>query len=206
MDAWAMPYRGNKDITWYNPSDFNGVLFLLREPHRTQNEATAEEVIKGNFEWLSHVIGRHPSVAADQCLCRDHQTSIYGNRLYEMLDSISNSKCDLRSIAYANINTSGGGASCSPEGKSIIHDPIELRATLNRIFSYIPEDRTVCIITCRDIFIQLVSKDSIRDNTGFIYSNNTVSRTGKYNEITLIEMIKHPCISPRICGSHISLL
>lgn len=187
----ANAYRGKNGVTWYNPSSYNGVLFLLREPHIDKNETEPENVILGNWEWFTRVIFA-PT---------DRFEKRYQNRIIEMLNALPNIEHHPEQIAFANLNIKGGGSTSSKNYWEILNNPEKRQIELDRIFSCVSKEKTQYIITCKEIFEAMSDLKTIKEKNGFQYTNNNISRTGKMDRIVLIEMLKHPCISPAVKGA-----
>ena len=118
-----------------------------------------------------------------------------------MLDALPNIEHCPEQIAYANLNIIGGGATSSKNYWDILNNPEKIQQEINRIFSCVSKEKTQYIITCKEIFEALSGLNTIRENTGFQYTNNKITRSGKMDGIMLIEMLKHPCISPAVVGA-----
>ena len=191
LEYLAYAYRGKNGVTWYNPSSYNGVLILLREPHIDKNEIEPEKVILGNWKWLTSVIFA-PTGRFEKR---------YHNRIIEMLGALPNIEHCPEQIAYANLNIRGGGATSSKNYWDILNNPEKRQQEMNRIFSCVSKEKTRYIITCKEIFEALSDFETIRENAGFQYTNNSITRSGKMDGIILIEMLKHPCISPAVVGA-----
>ena len=190
---WADAYRATNNVTWYNPQAFNGVLFLMREPNNESNDTDPVKITEGNWKWFSSLL---KPTAKDRDETKGKKTR-YHNRFEEMLNALPIADKNLEHVAYANLHIYGGGKANSKEYQEILNDKDKRTKEMKRIYQCIPQDKIQYIITCRDIFDRLSDQDTIKCGTGFTYEK-CVSRTGKTDGIVLIEMIKHPCISPKI--------
>ena len=193
LDCLSYEYKGKNGVTWYNPSSYNGVLILLREPHKNMNEIETEDVVCGNRKWLARVLFAP----------KDRFENRYHNRIIEMLDALPDINHRPEQIAYANLNTKGGGAVSSKGYREILNNPVKRQQELDRIFSCVSKKETKYIITCKDIFNALSDPKKIKKDNGFQYTNNLVSRSGEIDGIITIEMLKHPCISPAVVGARL---
>lgn len=161
----------------YIPTNFNGVLFLLREPHRSENE-NDDSVNTWPKRLLNDeiIIGtKHDKGAATK----------YRNRFREMLQYAHLSPNDLVNCAFYNINPLGGGATVSD-----MYEDMNKGSIASEI---ITDVKPRYVFTCIDIYKELKREYFILsavETAGIRYANKSL-KSFKYKNINFFE-IYHP--------------
>ena len=185
-----------EDLIVCKPDNFNGVLFILREPHKYENQSS-EEAVSGNKNWW----GKICSAAGET-----GKETAYTNRFHEYLNALEclNAICendnDLSKAALANINPYGGEEKASECYREISQDE-----KYNRIEHILREVRPKYIFMCSDIYNALKNNigNEPEENNGVKYNSNkrrqykSLTLTFENQKIRCFEII-HPCISPKI--------
>ncbi len=152
---------------------FNGVLFLLREPH-TNGETQKEFWFKKSLINNSH----------------QRSFSLYKNKFNIFLKYL-NGNYNLSDCAYANIRPSDGDST-----KSENYNKLDDSFIFDRFISIVDdcENKIKYVFTCYDIFdaIKNCSKSELCDITGIKYKkSNKNKRVMRFNNIIIYE-IYHP--------------
>lgn len=139
----------------YSPVTPNGVLIVLREAHKDNENVTVEENLDGNCKWIQSV------------LCSDetgNQKGRYRNRFFEMLEAVGKDKTDLPSVTFTNINNKGGG-SC----KSDSYDSLDKVEILDEILDLI---KPKIVFLPHDVFYDKIKHHSnVELQHGLMYKN-----------------------------------
>lgn len=184
---------------YYDKSNFNGVLIILRESHKDEEDWTisSEEIEKKSDKWIGNVLNVNEEL--DKSLNRKEKITVtkFRNRFAEMLKFIGeNGEYSIANIAFTNINLKGGGASVGKDYLEILKN-YDFDELINGI------ENLKYIFTCTEIFEKLRKKWNVTETREFdgIKYGNRQKRTFDYNNIRVYE-IYHPSRSPRI-SSHI---
>lgn len=168
----------------YEPDaeNFNGVLFLLREPH---TDESPEDTLIGNKKWFYLV--------CDEENRKTRQSARYYNRFCEMLSYVQEEN-PLHS-AFTNLKLTGGGSIASKEYRKISAE--EKKSIIDALVDNI--DGLQFVFTCSDIFNSLDGFCSSTDNNGIKYKGKkqVQMRRRVYRDITFFEIL-HPSQSPKI--------
>lgn len=166
----------------YITDNFNGVLFLLREPN-----SNGKKVTRNDNNWISKVLNFEKTKNADK----------YRKTFISLLNSIGYSDNNLPNCAFDNINPTGGKSSTGDEYRHFsVHDKA------NRALSIINEISPKYVFTCLDIYND-IKQYLIDSQTNYIESNDgIVYKRGKRNKIEFsynnnkIQLfnIYHPCL------------
>lgn len=155
----------------YVGESFNGVLFLLREPHidektakekkeaeEKQDEVKKQEILatirRGSDEWIKKVLRNSFTEEEWQNMERKDKTAAtkYRNRIQEIVASVLGSEADLTQIAYDNLNPQGGGPTTGKEYARALEN-LKREDFLAR-FRPLGKNLTY-VFTCSDIFKKL---------------------------------------------------
>ena len=166
----------------YITDNFNGVLFLLREPN-----SNGKKVTRNDNDWISKVLDFKKTKNADK----------YRKTFISLLKSIGYSDKNLHDCAFDNINPTGGKSSIGDEYRHFsVHDKA------NRALSIIDEISPKYVFTCLDIY-NAIKQYLIDSQTNYIESiDGIVYKRGKKNKIEFIYNnnkiqlfnIYHPCL------------
>lgn len=187
---------------YYQEKSYNGVLFLLREPHVAEEDKdkTVEEITKKSDEWVGKMLNK-TFTEADWKDKKDAKVSKasatkYRNRFIEILSAIGINEKELPHIAYDNIYKQGGGSTQSKGYKEALkkYEKANFDDLLENL-SY----KTNYVFTCRDIYSKLKSVLEITEETDGLRYNNSehpfkafTYTDSKANKLTVFEIF-HPC-------------
>lgn len=165
-----------EQLVYYPSNGFNGVLFVLREPHKESGQ-TPEEAFNGNREWFVNKILNNAK--------GDGLSSQYRNRFNEMLEICG--KQNLSSAAFTNINLAGGGKTAGKEywdkdKASIIS---EIISTANPQY----------VFTCKEIFEAATQNAEMQE--GITYEGDKTLRMAECDGVVFFE-IYHPSYRRKI--------
>ena len=192
---------------YYPEKSYNGVLFLLREPHVSKEDIhlTKEEITEKSNRWVDKML-KDAFTETDWKDAEERKVSKtvaakYRNRFCEILSFIGKNEEQLSDIAYHNMYVYGGGAVQSKEYKKYIQTYTQSNfETLLKKLGY----RTRYIFTCRDIYIRLKALLKITDErNGLWYKNKEYPfkcffyTDSKFNKVTVFEMF-HPSYYARL--------
>lgn len=166
----------------YIGNNFNGVLFLLREPN-----SDGKSVEESDNIWISKVLNFEETKNANK----------YRKSFYSLLQSIGLNYANLPDCAFDNIKPNGGKASISVEYKKFSRQDKAKYA-----FLLIDEIKPSHIFTCSDIY-DAIKQYLIYNHVHYRETNEgIVYRRGKKNKIDFtynnkdiqIFYIYHPCL------------
>lgn len=172
-------------MSQYVGENFNGVLFLLREP-----DSGGERVSSEDNSWISNVLNCKPVV-------NEYDAEKYRKAFSAMLNFIGHESTGLSRTAFDNIYPYSGEASMSEDYRRL-----KSRDKSNRAFQIIDDIKPEYIFTCYDIYNAL-KEDLNKKNINYVENHNglTYKRGQKkylkleYNNRQLsIYEIYHPCL------------
>lgn len=166
----------------YVGDNFNGVLFLLREPN-----SNGKPVSENDNAWITKVLHSEQTKNADK----------YRKTFYSLLNSLGFDNACLPNTAFDNIKPDGGESSISNEYKACSLSERAIRA-----FSIIDEINPKYVFACLDIYeaikrYLIYNKIYYREsNDGLVYKKAKKSKIElTYNNVEIqIFQIYHPCL------------
>ena len=167
-----------EEITYYPEHDFNGVLFILREP-RGDSKKSMDETTVGNRAW-------YICMASDP---QDHLQRQYHNRFTEMLRVVR--RDDLLRSAFGNTKKTGGGKNASNEYRKMTAD--EKRA---RIIEMVDASQPTFVFLPRELY-RIIAGSAVEETGGVTYMRGEQFRKCVYQGVTFYE-IYHPAFRRRI--------
>ena len=138
---------------YYHSETYNGVLFLLREPHTDKKDQNlpVEEIINKSNEWVCKMLNGS-SYNSNWKRTDKAMATLYRKRLGQILKIIGINPKELPNIGYDNLYKPGGGATKSPEyGKNLKEYTRSAFEQLLEKLGY----QTRYIFTCCDTYNQL---------------------------------------------------
>ncbi len=147
----------------YIGKNFNGVLFLLREPN-----SNGKPVPEYDNEWITKVLNFEQEKNANK----------YRKTFCFLLNSLYLKNDSLPNTAFDNIKTDGGLSRCSHDYKDI---KIEDKGT--KAIKIIDEINPTFIFACLDIY-DAIKKQLSSKGIDYIESNGLKYRKGVKNKIT----------------------
>ena len=172
-----------EEMVYYPEHDFNGVLFILREPHDDQKR-NLKDVFIGNRNW-------YVSVAKTP---ENHLQAQYQNRFKEMLSVLGIIQQDQDALlhsAFDNVKKTGGGPTASKTYRKMGAD--EKKA---RIIEMIEAVRPKNVFLPRDLY-RIISDDATEKAGGITYVHGAQFEKCSYMGATFYE-IYHPAHRRRI--------
>ena len=187
--------------------DFNGVVFLLREPNnKSKDDIDSPKQVTEEF-WFKKVLDDFDSYHNELKLKNEPDNKItnrkraatkYTNRFREMLISIRSDPNSLNNAIFCNVHPDYGETYCTTEYKKVMpQNAVE-------IFEYLTSKHPhsdLNIFTCRDIYNTLKDylkilneEDGLEYNKGILNMFHTLCNS---HNITVYE-IYHPSFSGRI--------
>ena len=159
------------------PTNFNGVLFLLKEPHRDENE-----IEMSVNTWPIRLLNDEIIIGSKY---EKGAATRFRNRFREMLRWVHLPTDELKHCIFHNINPLGGGSTVSETYKTIDKGVIakEIIADIDPRY----------VFTCIDIYSELKREYGILsadETTGIRYAKRSLKRF-QYNKIDFFE-IYHP--------------
>lgn len=164
-----------EDLVYFPNGNYNGVLIVLREPHKKNGE-TAEEAVLGNRIWFEKVLSDQPM---------GNMISQYRNRFKEMLKICNENS--LSSIAFTNINPEGGGQNASNKYWKMNKAPI--------INDIIETAQPKVVFLLRELFEVITNDEPTKE--GIHYHSGKTLRMAEIKGIRLYE-IYHPSYRRKI--------
>ena len=182
-----------KDLTYFpdNENDFNGVLFVLREPHKIRLSETNEQTLIGNRKWFRKIAEIDAEEASDDKALLHR----YKNRFNEMMVVCEKARyrCfhELQNTAYTNIKQTGGGKTASQEyWKISAEDKYNI---LKQIIECV-KPKVEVIFLPRELFKIVLQKHPCYEpalKDGLIYRKQTAMKKVQIDGITYYEIF-HP--------------
>lgn len=167
-----------EEITYYPEQDFNGVLFILREPHGDSEESVDETTI-GSCAWYIRMAEKP----------QDHVERQYHNRFTEMLRVVRRE--GLLCSAFGNIKKTGGGRTASKAYRNMTAD--EKRA---RIIEMVDASRPTFVFLPRELY-RIMAESAAEETGGVTYVRGEQFRKCLYQGVTFYE-VYHPVCRRRI--------
>lgn len=178
------------------PENFNGIVFLLREPN-TGGEPAEEFWVK---EVLTNSENYHKALESSntdkkKIANSKRDATKFRNRFTEMLEFSDHKKDDIYNSVFCNVNPKIGGKTLSKEYKEAMKNGKPQK--MARHFASLKDEITV--FTCVDIYKKLFESDNtkidiIEQKKGFIYNRKTLDCfIGKIdNKKITVYAIYHP--------------
>jgi len=195
--------------------DFNGVVFMLKEPDHKQVKAGDEDK---RFFWFKRVVYDEKYYEDDlpknEITTNKRVATAFKNRFRQMLQVVGlNGEDDLKNTVFCNVHPEWGGAVETEDYKRTKKENVTIKMEVLVEQCIRKQNRTsLTIFTCRDIFKILKCKYSkegyvIDEVVGLKYirgenvenyetRDKIVVNTGEY-ELNIYEII-HPTRSPYI--------
>lgn len=165
------------------PTNFNGVLFLLKEPHRDKNDNPQSENV-----WPERLL--NDDMIHGTKYDRGAVTK-FRNRFREMLPYVNLSADELKNCAFFNVNPLGGGSVVSET-----YMKIDKGYTAKIIISDV---NPKFIFTCSDIYSELKKEYFILPSdeiVGIRYANKSL-KSFNHHQRQFFEIV-HPTRSPKV--------
>lgn len=178
------------------PENFNGIVFLLREPN-TGGEPAEEFWLK---EVLTNPENYHKALESSntdkkKIANSKRDATKFRKRFSEMLEFIDHKEDDLKNSVFCNVNPKSGGKTLSKEYKEAMKNGKPQEMAL--YFASLKDEITV--FTCVDIYKKLFESDNtkidiIEQKKGFIYNRKPLDCfIGKIdNKKITVYAIYHP--------------
>lgn len=161
------------------PENFNGIVFLLREPNtggKPAEEFWFKEVLKNSENY--HKALESSNTDKKKIANSKRDATKFRKRFTEMLESIGYKEDNIKDSVFCNVNPESGGKSLSEEYKIAIKNnkPQEMA----RHFTSLKDEITV--FTCVDIYDKFLNPNNTKSDN----IENIVTKNGfRYNRKTL---------------------
>lgn len=184
------------------PENFNGIVFLLREPN-TGGEPAEEFWLKKvlNDSENYHKALESSNTDKKKIANSKRDATKFRKRFSEMLEFIDHKEDDLKNSVFCNVNPKNGGKTLSKEYKEAMKNGKPQEMAL--YFASLKDEITV--FTCFDIYDDLLESDNIKhkeDETGLKYKSKVSSSRCFKGEIGKAKIkvyeIVHPSVSSKI--------
>lgn len=182
------------------PENFNGIVFLLREPNtggKPAEEFWVKEVLTNSENY--HKALESSNTDKKKIANSKRDATKFRNRFSEMLEFIDHKEDDLMNSVFCNVNPKSGGKTLSKEYKEAMKNGKPQEMAL--YFASLKDEITV--FTCFDIYDDLLELDNIKnkeEKTGLKYKSK-VSRCfeGEIGKAKIkVYEIVHPSVSSKI--------
>ncbi|MCR4615620.1 MAG: hypothetical protein K5756_05675 [Clostridiales bacterium] len=177
-----------EDLEGFLGDDFNGVIFLLREPNTDGDEADSF--------WFKNCLKDTIPNGKDKKTYRGNYQN-YENKFVRLLSyiyqdtSVEYLLSKLKLSAYFNLRPGSGGAKRTHEYDSHLHDKDYVKDRFDEILKYCKpkaKDKCLYIFTCSDISDALQEYGIIHDLTKM---NGVTYKRGKQNYPKILIHFKH---------------
>lgn len=191
--------------------NFNGVVFMLKEPDHKQVKAGDEDK---RFFWFKRVVYDEKYYEDDlpknEITTKKRVATAFKSRFCQMLQVVGlNEKDDLKNTVFCNVHPEWGGVVVTEEYKKTRKENVTNKMEVLVEQCIRKQNRmSLTIFTCRDIYMILKCKYTnegydVSELDGLTYSKGKnperkriIINTGEY-ELTIYEII-HPTRSPYI--------